>query len=155
LLNISIYEFDTRRHLTGITLADSASIVGENRWELHAVKQTLFTEQGASVNNQAHFEWNTAISPNIFNVLLMLPEKMSAYDLWQYSHHLTENHQKPVVMKLLCGIKLYIRLRCGLCCCWRCRLLLCIVDRVALAVRSLLVLRWVYVFTSLAGCFRA
>lgn len=94
LLNISIYEFDAKRHLTGITLADSASIIGENRWELHTVKQTLFADQGASINNQSSFEWNTAISPNIFNVLLMLPEKMSAYDLFQYSHHLAENHQK-------------------------------------------------------------
>jgi len=94
LLNISIYEFDAERQLKGITLAESAAIVGKNHWELHAVKQTLFTEQGATINNQPSFEWRTAISPNIFNVLLTLPEKMSAYDLFQYSRHLTENHQK-------------------------------------------------------------
>jgi lipopolysaccharide export system permease protein len=94
LLNISIYEFDVERHLKSITLADSAAIVGKDRWELRSVKQTLFTEQGATINNQPLFEWHTAISPNIFNVLLTLPEKMSAYDLFQYTRHLTENHQK-------------------------------------------------------------
>lgn len=94
LLNVSIFEFDAERKLKGMTLAESASIVEKNRWELHGVRQTLFSAKGATVNNQPVFEWDTAISPNIFSVLLTLPEKMSAYDLFQYTQYLDKNHQK-------------------------------------------------------------
>jgi lipopolysaccharide export system permease protein len=94
LLNISIYEFDTSRQLTGITLADRATIVGKNRWQLEVVRQTLFNEHGTTINLQPSIQWDTAISPNIFNVMLRLPEKMSAYDLFQYTKHLRDNSQK-------------------------------------------------------------
>ena len=94
LLNISIYQFDQSRQLKSITTAARASISGKDLWLLESVRQTVFSATGSRVNNQANLAWHTAISPNIFSVLLTLPEKMSAYDLFQYTRHLSENHQK-------------------------------------------------------------
>lgn len=94
LLNVSIYEFDAAHNLKAITSAERAAIVGKDQWQLQGVRQTRFSGQGATTHNQSSLEWRTAISPNIFSVLLTLPEKMSAFDLYQYTRHLSDNRQK-------------------------------------------------------------
>lgn len=94
LLNINIYEFDETYHLRSITSAQRAKYVGKDKWTLEEVKQTNFDGQGATVNNRAEVEWRSTLNPRLLNVLLLLPEKMSAWDLYQYTRHLSDNHQK-------------------------------------------------------------
>jgi len=94
LLGISIYQFDERYHLRSITTAESASYQNEQSWSLLGVKQTNFNEQTASVNLQPQLEWHSSLNPNIFSVLLVDPEQMSAWSLYQYIHHLSDNKQK-------------------------------------------------------------
>ena len=94
LLNISIYEFDDSYHLRAITFAKRAIYDHSDQWLLEEVKQTRFGGQGTSTNNQPSLLWHSTLSPSILNVLLLLPEKMSSWDLYQYTKHLTENHQK-------------------------------------------------------------
>ncbi|HEY6898577.1 MAG TPA: LptF/LptG family permease, partial [Rhodocyclaceae bacterium] len=38
--------------------------------------------------------WSSALTPDILSVLLVMPEKMSIVNLYQYIRHLTENKQK-------------------------------------------------------------
>jgi len=94
LLNISIYEFDPQYRLRSITAAQRAQYESEDKWRLEDVKQTRFNSQGALVFNQPQMEWHTSLNPRLLNVLLLLPEKMSSWDLYQYTEHLRENHQK-------------------------------------------------------------
>jgi lipopolysaccharide export system permease protein len=94
LLNINIYEFDETYHLRTITSARRASYVNQDQWLLEEVRQTSFSTDGASVNNQAKLEWHSSLNPRLLNVLLLLPEKMSSWDLYQYTQHLVDNHQK-------------------------------------------------------------
>ncbi len=94
LLNVSIYEFDEHYHLNSITVAKRAAFVEKNRWQLEEVKQTRFSDQGATVNNQASLEWRSVLNPAILSVLLAVPEKMSAWNLYQYIQHLRDNNQK-------------------------------------------------------------
>jgi lipopolysaccharide export system permease protein len=94
LLNISIYTFDGSYHLNAITVAKHASYIGDNRWQLEGVTQTLFDTQGDRVNNQPEMEWHSSLNPDILGVLLVVPEQMSAWNLYQYVEHLRENHQK-------------------------------------------------------------
>lgn len=94
LLNISIYQFDERYHLRSITAAERASYQDEQNWVLEGVKQTNFNEHAASVNLQPRMEWRSSLNPNIFSVLLVEPEQMSAWNLYQYIHHLSDNKQK-------------------------------------------------------------
>ena len=94
LLNVSIYEFDEHYYLNSITVAKRATFVEKNRWQLEEVKQTRFSDQGATVNNQASLEWRSVLNPAILSVLLAAPEKMSAWNLYQYIQHLRDNNQK-------------------------------------------------------------
>jgi lipopolysaccharide export system permease protein len=94
LLNVSIYEFDETYHLQAITSAQRAAYVSQDQWMLEDVRQTRFNSQGASVSNQDKLEWHSTLNPRLLNVLVLLPEKMSSWDLYQYTKHLSDNHQK-------------------------------------------------------------
>lgn len=94
LLNIDIYRFDDTYHLQSITHAKRANFVEEGRWQLQEVTETRFARQGASINTVPAQEWRSALSPGILSVLLVVPEQMSAYDLYQYTAHLKDNRQK-------------------------------------------------------------
>lgn len=94
LLGVSIYQFDESYHLRSITAADRASYQRGQSWELSGVRQTKFSETGARVNQLGAMEWRSSLSPNIFTVLLIEPEQMSAWSLYQYIRHLDDNKQK-------------------------------------------------------------
>jgi len=94
LLDVSIYEFDERYHLRSITSAERASYLEDARWQLEGVRQTLFDKQGATTDNRLRAEWHSSLNPDILSVLLVVPEQMSAWNLYQYTGHLRDNHQK-------------------------------------------------------------
>jgi lipopolysaccharide export system permease protein len=96
LLDVNIYEFDASYHLHSITSAERASYIEETRWQLEGVRQTLFDKQGASTDNRPRAEWHSTLNPDILSVLLVVPEQMSAWNLYQYTGHLRDNHQKTV-----------------------------------------------------------
>jgi lipopolysaccharide export system permease protein len=94
LLNLSIYEFDDSYHLRSVTAAKRAVFVDDGRWELEGVAQTRFDEQRATVNNTSNMEWRSSITPGLLSVLLVVPEQMSAWSLYQYTAYLRDNRQK-------------------------------------------------------------
>ncbi len=94
LQEITIYQFDERYQLQGIIAANRASYRAEKEWLLKDVKQTKFSEQGATIHNQAELVWHTALNPGILTVLLVVPEKMTAMSLYQYTQHLSDNNQQ-------------------------------------------------------------
>ena len=94
LLNIDIYRFDETYHLQVIIHAKRANFIEQGRWQLEEVMETRFGKQGTSINVASSQEWRSALNPGILSVLLVVPEQMSAYDLYQYTSHLKENRQK-------------------------------------------------------------
>lgn len=94
LLDVNIFEFDERYHLRSITYAERASYLEDERWQLEGVKQTRFDKYRATTDNRPRAEWHTSLNPDILSVLLVVPEQMSAWNLYQYTAHLRENHQK-------------------------------------------------------------
>jgi lipopolysaccharide export system permease protein len=94
LVNVDIYRFDETSHLQSITHAGRASFVERGRWRLEKVRETRFGKQGVSVHVSDSQEWTSALNPSILGVLLVVPEQMSAYDLYQYTKHLKENRQQ-------------------------------------------------------------
>ncbi len=93
LLNVSIYAFDPSYHLSSITTAKRAVYVNDSRWNLGDVTQTLFGTKGTTSNSQPTMEWHSALNPTLLTVLLVVPEQMSAWNLYQYTQHLRDNHQ--------------------------------------------------------------
>ena len=94
LLDVSIYEFDANYHLHSITAAERASYLDNERWQLQGVRQTLFDDHNATTDNRPLAEWHSSLNPDILSVLLVVPEQMSAWNLYQYTEHLRDNHQK-------------------------------------------------------------
>ena len=94
LLNVSIYEFDASFALKGITAAQRGIFVKDGSWKLEDVVQTRFDKEGAQVSHQKQKDWNSAITPDILRVLMVVPEQMSAWNLYLYTQHLKENKQE-------------------------------------------------------------
>ncbi len=94
LMNIDIYRFDETYHLQAITNAKRANFIEQGRWQLEDVLETRFDKKGVSINASPSQEWRSALNPNILSVLLVVPEQMSAFNLYQYTSHLRDNHQK-------------------------------------------------------------
>lgn len=94
LSNIDIYRFDENYHLQAITSARRANFIEQGRWQLEDVLETRFDRRGTSIHTAPNQEWRSALNPGILSVLLVVPEQMSAFDLYQYAGHLKDNRQK-------------------------------------------------------------
>jgi len=94
LLNIDIYQFDETYHLRAIIKAKRATFLEQGRWQLEEVMETDFNKQGTQVSQSPSKEWRSVLNPSILSVLLVVPEQMSVGDLYQYTSHLKDNHQK-------------------------------------------------------------
>lgn len=94
LRGIQIYEFDEDMHLRSISEAAAGTHVGQQTWQLTDVLQTHFTAQGAQVERLDSMNWDTVITPDMLAVLLVRPDKMSAWSLYQYTRHLAKNRQR-------------------------------------------------------------
>lgn len=94
LSNIDIYRFDESYHLRDITHANRANFVEQGVWQLEGVLETRFGAEGVTIANRPSQEWRSALNPEIFSVLLVVPEQMSAWHLYQYTEHLRDNRQK-------------------------------------------------------------
>jgi lipopolysaccharide export system permease protein len=102
LHGIRIYSFDNTMQLTGIRTADRGNYLGNNRWQLVQVVQTLFVSGRAVVSHQPTAIWHSVITPAMLSVLMVSPEQMSASNLITYIRHLEQNKQQtdPYVIAL-------------------------------------------------------
>jgi lipopolysaccharide export system permease protein len=94
LKSVKIYDFDRDFRLLSISQATSGRYQGANRWQLVSVVQTRFGADGASVHSLPTLEWTSVVTPEMLNVLLVVPEKLSAWGLYQYAQHLEANKQR-------------------------------------------------------------
>ena len=93
LSNIHIYEFDGNFHLRTITNAKKGSFI-EAEWKLEDVDQTIFNQDKISTNSLKIANWKSLIKPEMMNVLLVSPEKMSSMGLIHFIKYLKNNRQK-------------------------------------------------------------
>ena len=106
LSGVSIYRFDETHHLQTIVNAKRASFVGKDRWQLEDVLETRFDKHGTSIGASASQEWQSALTPSLLSVLLVAPEGMPVYDLYQYARHLKDNRQKSARYEIAMWSKL-------------------------------------------------
>jgi lipopolysaccharide export system permease protein len=95
LLNIVIYKLDVNYHLQSILNAKRANYV-DKKWQLDDVHEIQFSTNQIKQVNANNLVWNTSLNPQLFNVLLVVPEQMSGWNLYQYVNHLRDNHQQTV-----------------------------------------------------------
>ena len=94
LKGVQIYEFDETFGCFRSARRRAAATQGANRWALAGVVQTRFGADGASVRNLPTLEWTSVLTPEMLAVLLVVPEKLSAWGLYQYTQHLAANKQR-------------------------------------------------------------
>ncbi len=94
LQGVKIYEFDGDHRLRRISLAQHGEFRGHNIWRLHDVVQTNFEDSRMTVSRLAEADWRSVLEPNLLSVLMVVPEQMSAWNLYAYVQHLRENNQQ-------------------------------------------------------------
>jgi lipopolysaccharide export system permease protein len=106
LKGVKIYDFDDAYRLRTISYAQQGVHVDDNRWRLTDVSQTRFEPNRTVVNHLDQAYWNSVLSPEILNVLLVVPEQMSAWNLYFYVQHLRDNKQKTTRYEIALWSKL-------------------------------------------------
>ena len=100
---IRMYEFDPNYRLLSIRSAASGRFDNRGIWELNDVSETRFTEKRSNDPLDAVYSAQTKVipklslesqvTPQILNVLLTSPEKMSIVSLGRFILHLQDNKQ--------------------------------------------------------------
>lgn len=117
LIDIHIYEFDEGFKLRSISNASSGYFY-DDQWSLTNVTQTIFQYRNKIQDNavQTLFykqaNWKSLIRPELLNVLLVMPEKMSAWNLYSFIQHLHRNGQKGTRYEVALWAKLIYPLAC-------------------------------------------
>ncbi|EGK71086.1 MAG: LPS export ABC transporter permease LptG [Methyloversatilis sp.] len=93
LRKVRIFEFNERRELLSILEAGRGAYRLPDGWVLAEVARTDFSAEGARVTRAETLVWDSELSPDVMSVMLVVPERMSAWKLWHYIQHLADNHQ--------------------------------------------------------------
>lgn len=111
LLNVHIYEFDHKFKLRTSSHAKTG-LFEADQWNLKEVTQTHYGEDTNTVKQLEKATWRSLIRPELLNILLVLPEKMSAWNLYSYINHLSINKQKTTRYEMALWSKLIYPLAC-------------------------------------------
>ena len=106
LKRIRIYEFDEEYRLRTLSLAERGTYVKDRLWALSEVVTTSFEGQRTRVQHIPQLEWHSVLEPQLLSMLLVRPDRMSAWNLWSYSQHLKENRQKALRFEIALWTKL-------------------------------------------------
>ncbi len=119
-----IFEFDAGLHLRSISTAASGNYQRGQGWLLSTVVDTQLpavdahgpvagdAAAGTRVVREPLRLWVSDLTPAIFGVLMVQPERQSAYSLLQYIHHLTDNHQRTDRYEIALWKKVFYPLVC-------------------------------------------
>jgi lipopolysaccharide export system permease protein len=106
LKNIRIYEFDKDYRLRTLSLAEHGKYLKDRVWALDGVVTTTFEGQRTRVRRIPELQWYSVLEPQILSMLVVRPDRMSAWSLWSYSQHLRENRQRTLEYEIALWSKL-------------------------------------------------
>ena len=113
LLGIHIYTYDASYSLVQTRMAERGSYDRDRKlWHLENIDETNLTPNRVTTRNVATLDWKSVIEPNILNVLLVVPEQMSATNLIKYIRHLRDNKQNTQRYEIALWGKLFYPLAC-------------------------------------------
>jgi lipopolysaccharide export system permease protein len=113
LLGIHIYTYDAQYRLVQTRIADRGTYDKTDKsWTLNDVSETNLTSERITTKRYPSLRWKSVIEPSILNVLLVVPEQMSALNLMKYIQHLEENKQKTQRYQIALWGKLFYPLAC-------------------------------------------
>jgi lipopolysaccharide export system permease protein len=119
-----IFEFDSALRLRSMSTASRGTYQADQGWLLTNVVDTQLPPVDARGNTPGDAAagthvvrerlrlWPSDLTPAIFGVLLVQPERQSAYSLVHYINHLTENHQRTDRYEIALWKKIFYPLVC-------------------------------------------
>jgi len=108
LRNVIIYELDAEHQLKKTTFAGQAHYDPEDQlWHLQDVANSEITKHSVKTAHNKTETRPAMVSTDLFNVLNLEPEDMSATELWQYSLYLDENELESDAFWLAFWVKMF------------------------------------------------
>lgn len=89
LLGITVYEMDAQRRLQSALFARRATYQG-NHWLFEDVRESRFADNRLERIEEPRRPWQTQLSPQLLNVLVLEPRDLSISGLWRYVRFLRE-----------------------------------------------------------------
>jgi lipopolysaccharide export system permease protein len=106
LRDVVVYELDENHKLMKTTFAGQAHYENDE-WHLQNVTSSIFSRESVKSTYNATEIWPAMVSTDLFNVLNLEPEDMSATELWQYSRYLDENELESDSFWLAFWVKIF------------------------------------------------
>lgn len=103
---VNIYELSDDNKLKQITHAKSAHYI-EGKWRLDNIQQTEFYNDQVVSRKIETEVWERLLNPDLFNVVSVEPDNMSAMDLFTYSNYLKSNDLDSSHYELAFWIKVF------------------------------------------------
>jgi lipopolysaccharide export system permease protein len=88
--DIYIYDFDPSRRLRTATHARAATY-SDGKWILDHVKQSEIQSDGVIQRSYQALEWHSSFAPDLVEVVVVKPERLSALGLHKYLNYLRAN----------------------------------------------------------------
>jgi lipopolysaccharide export system permease protein len=88
--DVYIYDFDSRRQLRLTTHADAA-VYDNGKWILEQVRQSKISSDHVSQRAYQTLEWHFSFAPDLVEVVVIKPERLSAFGLYKYLNYLNAN----------------------------------------------------------------
>lgn len=87
LYGVTRYRFDAQGQLLASSFAQTAIYQGDH-WLEESGKETLLSDQGTEVHEFSWRRWETELSPQLLNVLVLEPDALSIQNLYSYANYL-------------------------------------------------------------------
>ena len=87
--------------------------VENESWDLKSVRQTDLSATQVKSKSFEFTNWQSLIRPELLNILLVVPEKMSAWNLYSYINHLSKNKQKTSRYEIALWAKIIYPIACA------------------------------------------
>jgi len=92
LKDVSIYEMSSKNELKYATHAKNADFV-DDKWQLTGVQQTTILEESVKISNSSTAKLDSLINPDLLDVIIVKPERLSIIGLAGYIEFLESNGQ--------------------------------------------------------------
>jgi lipopolysaccharide export system permease protein len=94
LEGIKVYVLDDKSQVLSVSVAERAEYAGEGSWNLTGVMRTRLLGDRTVVESFPQLQFHSSLTPAMFNVGMVVPERMAIANLYQYVQHLRENRQR-------------------------------------------------------------
>jgi len=91
IYGLSRYQLDDEHKLVSASFTKQAIYQGDH-WQEEGVAITHVTQDATSVENIKSRRWDTQLTPDLLNVLVLDPDNLSIRNLYYYTHYLHDQH---------------------------------------------------------------